>query len=147
MSQGQNIWFERDLILSKAFQELKTASAHKVLAIFFTKRQFEQIGRKGKGNWTIKNNGVIEFTYKEASQKYNLSASTFRNAVDVLMNKGFIDIATSSYGIYKAKTLYSISNRWRKYNTPDFELPQPRPKSVNRGFQKGNQLGRNCPQK
>jgi hypothetical protein len=142
--KGQSIWVERALIESAAFCALKTAYAHKILDDFFTKRQFESIGRKGEKNWIIKNNGLIEFTYKEALAKYGFSEGTFRNAIDELRHKGFIDIASGGQGIYKATNLYSISNRWRNYGTPDYEQPKPRPKSVNRGFQKGNQYGRNC---
>jgi hypothetical protein len=142
--KGKIIWFERALIESKAFLALKTAATHKVLSFFFTKRQCEQIGRKGKENWIIKNNGQIEFTYLEAQNKYGISRDKFGTAIDDLIDKGFIDIAASGQGIYKVKSLYSISNRWRNYDTPDYEQPKPRPKSVNRGFQKGTQYGRNC---
>ncbi len=47
MGKGQNIWVERCLILSKAFQSL-TATAIKVLMIFYIKRQMESVGRRGK---------------------------------------------------------------------------------------------------
>jgi len=142
--ENQNIWFERGLLESKAYLALNAASSLKLLSLFFIRRQFQSVGRKGKENWIIKNNGLIEFTYKEALHKYGFSESTFRNAIDELMDKGFIDIAEASGGIYKVKNLYSISNRWRKYDTPEYEQPQSRPKSVNKGFQKGNQFGRNC---
>ena len=96
--KGQNIWFERALIESKAFQLLKTAAAHKVFAFFYTKRQCEPIGRKGKEGWNIKNNGQIVFTYQEARNRYGISYSTFRNAIDELIDKGFID--TRLVGIF-----------------------------------------------
>jgi len=146
--KGKIIWFERALIESAAFRAIKTATAHRVLAIFFTKRQCERIGRKGRESWTIKNNGEIEFTYKEALQKYGIPNSTFRDAINEIIDKGFIDIAASGQGIYKVKNLYSISNRWRKYGTLDYEQPQSRPKPINRGFQKDNEYGRNyCKEK
>jgi hypothetical protein len=147
MGRNQNIWVERRLIQSKAFQSL-TATAMKVLMIFFTKRQCEQVGRKGKEQWTIKNNGEIIFTYKEAKNKYGISESAFRCAIDELISKGFIDIAASGMGVHKVTTLYSISDRWRLYGTPEYEQPKPRHKKpINRGFQKGNTLGRNCKKK
>jgi hypothetical protein len=143
--KGKIIWFERALIESKAFLALKTAATHKVLSFFFTKRQCEPIGRKGKDGWNIKNNGQIVFTYEEALRKYGISYSTFRNAIDELIEKGFIDIAASGQGTYKVANLYSISNRWRNYGTSDYEMPKLRPKKpINKGFQKGNQYGRNC---
>jgi hypothetical protein len=143
-NKGQNIWFSRELIESKAYAALKTATAHRVLALFFTKRQFESVGRKGREQWSIKNNGQIEFTYKEALQKYGIPNSTFRNTIAELIGKGFIDIAAGGQGIYKVKNLYSVSDRWRKYGTPDYEQPQSRLKPINRGFQRDNQYGRNC---
>lgn len=147
MGKNQNIWVERRLIQSKAFQSL-IATAVKVLMLFFTKRQWEQVGRRGKEQWTIKNNGEITFTYEEAKQKYGISYSAFRNAIDELISKGFIDIAASGMGVHKVTTQYSISDRWRLYGTPDYEKPKPRPKRpINRGFQKGNTLGRNCKKK
>jgi hypothetical protein len=145
----QNIWVERGLIESKAFAALRTATTHRVLFIFYTKRQFEKTGRRGKEQWTIKNNGEITFTYKkEAKSKYGISESAFRLAIDELISKGFIDIAASGQGTHKVTTLYAISNRWREYGTPEYKKPQPRPKKpINRGFQRGNQFGRNCGQK
>jgi len=142
--KGRNIWFDSALLESTAYMALNAPSSIKVLSFFFLKRQFEPVGRQGKESWRLKNNGVIEFTYKEAANKYGFSASTFRNAIDELMEKGFIDIAEAGGGIYKVKNLYSISNRWQKYSTSEYVKPQGRPKPVNRGFQKGNQLGRNC---
>jgi hypothetical protein len=140
---GQNVWTERRLLKSKAFFALRTAAAHKVLAIFWTKRQFEQIGRRGKEQWDIVNNGMIVFTYKEA-RRLGISDGAFRTAIDELCEKGFIDIAATGMGVHKATNLYFISDRWRKYGTLEYEKPKPRPKGpINRGFQKGNRYGRN----
>lgn len=147
MGKGQNIWVERRLIESEAFLSL-SATAIKVLMIFFTKRQFEQIGRKGKEQWLIINNGQIVFTYQEAKTKYGISYSAFRNAIDDLREKGFMDIAESGAGLYKSANLYSISDRWKLYRTPEYEPPKARPKKpINKGFTKGNRYGRNCRKK
>jgi hypothetical protein len=147
MGKSQNIWIERRMIESKAFLSL-SVTAVKVLMIFLTKRQCERVGRSGKKCWTIINNGEIVFTYKEAKSKYGISFSAFRNAIDELREKGFIDITASGQGTYKAANQYAISDRWRLYGMADYELPKPRPKRpINRGFKMGNQYGRNCPQK
>jgi len=146
--KGRNIWFDRGLLESKAFLALGTATAHKVLAIFWTKRQFEQVGRKGKEQWDIVNNGEIVFTYVEAENRYGILPGAFRTAIDELRVKGFIDIAETGTGTHKVKTLYSISDRWRKYGTPEYQAPKARPKGpINRGFQKGNRYGRNSRKK
>jgi len=142
-----NFWVERRLVRSKAFLSL-TATAIKVLMIFHIKRQMESVGRRGKEQWTIKNNGEITFTYKEAKNEYGISESAFRCAIDELISKGFIEIARTGMGVHKVTTWYSISDRWREYGTPEYEKPKPRPKKpINRGFQKGNKYGRNCQQK
>lgn len=144
-SKGKNIWFERELLESKAYLALKTATAYKVLALFWIKRQFMKLGRSGKKEWNIINNGEIEFTYKEAKNKLGISEATFKNAIDELREKGFINIAFTGMGVHKVKNLYEICNRWRKYGTDEYNPPKPRRKGpINRGFQKGNRLGRNC---
>ncbi len=110
-----------------------------------TKRQLVKVGRKGKEKWDICNNGEIEFTYIEAEDNYGISAGAFRDAIDELREKGFIDIAATGMGVHKVTTLYSISDRWKLYGLTEYEPPKPRPKKpINRGFQKGNQFGRNC---
>lgn len=145
MSKNGNIWIERELIESRAFAAIKKPTAIRVLMIFFTKRQMEKLKHKTRREWTIRNNGEIEFTYPEAENKYGIPQSTFGAAIDELREKGFIDVAYSGAGLYKSKNLYEISDRWRKYDTAEYEPPKPRPKfPINRGFKKGNQYGRNC---
>ena len=51
-------------------------------------------------------------------------------------------------GVHKVATLYSVSDRWRLYGTPNYEEPKPMLKGpINRGFQKGNTFGCNCKKK
>ncbi len=105
-------------------------------------------GRSGKERWDITNNGEIEFTYIEAKEKYGISYGAFRNAIDELREKGFVDIAESGAGLYKSANKYSISDRWKWYGTPQYEKPKPRPKGpMNKGFKKGNKYGRNSKKK
>ena len=146
--KGLNIWFSRAMLESAAFAAIKTATAHRILAIFFTKRQWAPTGRRGETDWTLTNNGQIIFTYAEAKKKYGISNGSFRDAIDELIDKGFIDIAQSGAGMYKSANLYSISDRWKLYGTDGYKEPEPRPKKpINKGFQKGNQYGQNCGKK
>jgi hypothetical protein len=139
------VFFEKKLLRSKAYRSLRKPTSYFVLGIFMTKRQMIQIGRTGKEHWEIENNGQITFCYKEAKQKYGISNSAFGDAIDELREKGFLDIAETGKGVHKVKNLYSLSDRWRLYGTPQYEKPKPRPKGpINKGFQKGNQYGRNC---
>ena len=141
------IWLEREVILSKAFRSLETTACYIMFMIFMSKRQMEKDGLGARRRWIIKNNGKIEFTYEDAKQKYDISNSRFTKALDELIDKGFIDIAASGMGVHKTTTLYSISDRWKDYGTPNF-IKIERPKGpINRGFQKGNQYGRNCRKK
>ena len=83
------------------------------------------------------NNGQIEFTYSEALKK-GYSRRSFRDALDQLIERGFIDIAHLGSGGWKGdKNLYSISDRWRDFGTDDFK-PMERPKDRRKGigFQK-----------
>jgi len=151
MSKGNKsaqIWFSKQLLESKAFRALRTATAYKVLAMFYIKRQYSKTGRQGKERWEIINNGQIESTYPEAKKKLDITDGTFRNAIDELRKKGFINIAEYGGGLNKSKNLYEISDRWKLYGTPDYKPLKPRPKpATSKGFQKGNQFGRNCKNK
>lgn len=143
--KSSQIYFARQLLESKAFKKIKTANTHKVLAMFWIRRQCKRTGRQGKEKFIITNNGEIEFTYPEAKNKLQITSATFRNSIDELRALGFIDIAEYGGGLHKSKNLYSISNRWKLYGTTEYKQPKPRPKAAtNRGFQNGNQLGRNC---
>jgi hypothetical protein len=137
--------FEQRLLKSKAYRSLRTPTAYFALGIFMTKRQIGKVGRQGKERVVILNNGEIVFTYSEAKGLYGISAGAFRDAIDELREKGFIDIAATGMGVHKVTTLYSISERWKLYGLTEYESPKPRPKKpINKGFQKGNQFGRNC---
>ena len=137
--------FEQRLLKSKAYRSLRKPTSFIVFGVFMTKRQLAKVGRSGKERWEITNNGEIEFTFPEAEKEYGISSSAFTKAIDELREKGFIDIAATGMGVHKVKNLYSISDRWKLYGTPEYEPPKPRPKKpINRGFQKGNKLGRNC---
>lgn len=143
----KDIWIERRLIESKAFRALKTTASYVMLMVFMSKRQMEKgtLGRR-KG-WVIRNNGKIEFTYKEGEKKYDISGDRFDRALDELIYKGFIDIERTGMGVHKVTTLYRISDRWKLYGTKGFIKKKRTKGPINRGFQKGNTYGRNCRKK
>ena len=145
MNRSKVVFIEKRLLKSKAYRSLKTPTAYFVLGIFWTKRQMIRVRHSGRKEYDIANNGEIVFTYKEAGGAYGITGGTFRNAIDELRDKGFIDIAESGAGVQETKNLYAISERWKLYGTSEYEPPRPRPKGpINRGFKKGNRLGRNC---
>ncbi len=134
----QKIQLERALEKSEAWHDLKAANSIRVLIRFLSKCQWSRISKKH--DYYIRNNGEIEFTYGEAN-KMGMANSTFTRCLDELIAHGFIDIAKSGAGVHKLKTLYSISERWKKWGTDEFkENPRPtRPKQYkNIGFQPGH---------
>ena len=119
------------------------ATAKAVFLLFRCKCRWENYqGKKGKNRVPdLANNGEIVFTYDEALEKYGISDKRFTRALDELIGKGFIDVAATGAGTFKATTFYSMSQRWRLHGTPDFvEKKRPRRSKGYPGFKKGNQL-------
>jgi hypothetical protein len=128
-STSKNIWIDREMILSSAFHKLN-GRAMGVLFLFFYRRQWKQTSKKGK--WYTTNNGEIVFPYKEAKKRFKIPKSSFARAIDSLIKYGFIDIAHLGGGLIGDCTRYSISNRWKNYDTENF-VKKKRPKDK-RGF-------------
>ena len=126
---SKNIWIEREMILSPAFHKLN-GRAMEVLLLFLYRRQWSLPSRKGK--WYTTNNGEIVFPYKEAKDRFKIPKSSFARAIDSLIEYGFIDIARLGGGLIGDCTKYSISDRWRNYDTERF-VQKKRPKDK-RGF-------------
>ena len=101
-----------------------------VLFLFLYRRQWKQTSKKGK--WYTTNNGEIVFPYKEAKKRFKIPKSSFARAIDSLIKYGFIDIAHLGGGLIGDCTRYSISNRWKNYDTEHF-VKKKRPKDK-RGF-------------
>ena len=117
------------MILSSAFHKLN-GRAIEVLLLFLYRRQWKQASRKGK--WYTTNNGEIVFPYKEAKKRFKIPKSSFARAIDNLIEYGFIDITHLGGGLIGDCTKYSISNRWRNYDTDRF-VQKKRSKDT-RGF-------------
>ena len=102
---------------------------------FLRKRQMEPVKRaKRSDEWVIKNNGEIVYPYSEAEHK-GIGRREFRNAIDELMEKGFLDIAhQGSGGRSGDMTRYFLDNRWKEYSTPAFRPARnPRRKDTRQG--------------
>lgn len=125
--KNPNIWIQRVVLKSEAFKTL-SASAMSLYLHFLMKRQMTNVGRSGKKNWVMKNNGQIVFTYAMAKSELNMSASSFMRSLDKLIDHGLIDIVYSGSGGRKGDcSLYAISERWQKFRKTDF-VEKPRPK-------------------
>ena len=93
------------------------------------------VKHKGRSpEWVIKNNGDIVYPYLEAEKK-GIGRREFRNAVDELLEKGFLDIAhQGSGGRSGDMTKYFIDHRWKDYGTPSFRpAKNPRSKDSRKG--------------
>lgn len=134
LTMAKNIWFDKDLLRSSAFRSMKKWSIL-VYLDFLRKRQMTPVKRSKRSNeWFIKNNGEIVYPYTEAEHK-GIGRREFRNAIDELMEKGFLDIAhQGSGGRSGDMTRYFIDDRWKDYATPSFRPARnPRRKDTRKG--------------
>ena len=142
-----DMYISREVIMSTAFRKL-TGTAIRVYLFFLNKRvmkPFEggKAKRSGKGKYYIQNQGEIQFTYREAQEKYGISRGAFRDAIDLNIAVGLIDIAYTGMGVCKDVSLYAISERWQLYGTDDFVEIERLRKKHGFGFKKGNKHGKN----
>lgn len=128
LTMTKNIWFDKDLLRSSAFRSLKRWSII-VYLDFLRKRQMEPVKRAKRSNdWVIRNNGEIVYPYSEAEHK-GIGRREFRNAIDELMGKGFLDIThQGSGGRSGDMTKYFIDDRWKDFGTPLFR-PSKNPRN------------------
>lgn len=89
---------------------------------------------KKSAEWIIKNNGEIVYPYVEAERK-GIGRREFRNAIDELIEKGFLDITHQGSGGHAGDmTKYFIDNRWKDYGTDKFRpAKNPRKKDRRQG--------------
>lgn len=128
------ICFDKDLLRSLAFRSLSKWSLL-VYLDFLRKRQMERQKRvKRSDEWVITNNGEIVYPYAEAEKK-GIGRREFRNAIDELIAKGFLDIThQGSGGRAGDMTKYFIDDRWKNYGTSSYEPAQnPRRKDTRGG--------------
>lgn len=121
---GNPIWIDKDILRSKAFMSLKTATSIRLFFDFFQKRQMKQRKHsKRKSEWVITNNGKIEFTYSEAVKR-GYSRAAFARAIDDLIDRGLIDLVRQGGSYEGEKNLFAISERWRDFGTDNFKKKQ-----------------------
>ena len=85
----------------------------------------------------IVNNGQITFTYKEARKLLGINPTQFRDALDGLIDKGFLEIEHQGTG-QGDPTLYFLSDRFLKWGTDDFKpVPSARRRRKNTSGKSG----------
>ena len=152
-SDEAKIWISKEILASDAFRSLSRV-AHLVYLDFLAKRKMVAAGRvRGGGRrnahtkWECVNNGEIQYPYSEAESQVGINRVGFRNAIDELQRKGFIDITHLGKGGRKPKrgtgdsTLYLLDDRWREYDeaagasTIPPKMPRRKDTRMDRGFQ------------
>ena len=139
MASSNGMFIPRRMHRNPAFRKLNPSSTF-VLFEFLYRRKVTQVPTKvGRGKeWIISNNGEIFFTYDEAENNFGIPRSTFRRAIDQLVDLGFIDITHHGGGMMKDASKYAISERWEEYGKKEF-LKKTRPKDTRGlGFTKEN---------
>lgn len=141
MAKEKGIRFDKNLLRSKAFRSLNKWSIL-VHLDFLRKRQWSRVKRDGNKIWVFTNDGEIVYPYMEAERK-GIGRREFRNAIDELIKKGFLDINHHGKGGRKKidkngkaigdMTTYIISDRWKDHGKPNFKPPKVDRKKDNRG--------------
>ena len=114
------IYITKDLLRSPAYRSLSRV-ALLVYQDFLAKRIMKSIRKSRKKVWVIENNGEIVYSYTEA-ERNGFSRDQFRNAIDELQLKGFIDMTHLGKGGRKPSsgtgdsTKYFIDIRWRDFD-------------------------------
>ncbi len=129
----RGVYLEAELLNSEAFRSLSRWGLQ-VYHRFLAKRVIVADKHKSKNVSRIVNNGEIIFPYREAKER-GIDERAFRNALDELIEKGFLDIARQGKGGRSGEsTLYFMATRWRHYGTDRFQpTKNPRVKDTIQG--------------
>lgn len=132
------IYITKELLESSAYRSLSRV-ALLIYQDFLSKRILKKINRNKQRSWICENNGNIIYPYLEAEEK-GFSRVQFRDGIDELQEKGFIDIKHQGKGGRKPQkgtgdvSLYWIDDRWQKWGTDGFKPPRkPRKKDLRKG--------------
>jgi len=122
------------MVYSDAWQGLTSTAKDFYLLLrgearFYSNKNTKKTVPAGRNSMpTIKNNGELRLTYRQAKEILNKSNRSIADAVASLVERGFLDITRQGSGICKVETLYALSERWRRYGETGFIPHPPRPK-------------------
>jgi len=101
-----------ELICSPAWNNLTGKSAI-IYSHFLRKRKFADAGKKGREHKVCTNPRYLIFTYKEAEEDWGITEHQFYMGIRQLVSYGFIDIVRKGGTLWKYKTIYGLSERWK----------------------------------
>jgi hypothetical protein len=134
------VTMEKELLQSKAWRSL-SKSAMLVYIEFRIRCQVEGVKRQQRRELSplpgaiIHNNGRLVLTYKQAEEELGITPTTFRDAIDALINRGFLKI-TDSGGADRTPTRYEIARDWPLYGSDTFEPERRRKREGQIGFRR-----------
>lgn len=143
LSDERRVIVPRLMLQSRAYRTLPTVTAYRVLSEFFLKRKIVPVedGRQKKDTyWEVMNDGRIVYPYDEA-ERQGISATAFRDALDVLLERGFIRITKTGEGKHRRRTFYGMADGWRTWR-PGKVVNTRKKRKKGAGFQPGNKLGK-----
>lgn len=132
----RNILIEHELFYSRAFNELSKSGIITLLRCL-QKRKWDKTKIHGKKQTVYSNDGFI-FPYTEAAF-LGIKTTQFWKSIRRLIELGFLDLVYQG-GWYqkhdkeKDYSVYQLSERWRKYDTPEF-VKIEKPKALPDRFQ------------
>jgi len=127
----RNLFLSWELLESKAFSKL-SASQIRTLLRFLQKRDWATKGKGKSKKWIYKNNS-LSFTYSEANEVLGIGDTQFSINIRKLMEVGFIDLEHQGGACGRDFSRFNVSDRWRKYGTPEFEAVTKK-RALKKGF-------------
>jgi hypothetical protein len=120
----------KNLFGSRAFHQLRRPSRMVLFRFLRIDEMSSYWDEWGTYVWEVVNNGKLVFTYKEA-EKLGLSRKQLNDAIDGLIEVGFLAINHQGKGPYDPTT-YFLAERWRAYGTKHFKPAPERKKSISK---------------
>lgn len=134
-TKAPKIFITKEMLESGVYRGLSRVGML-LLQDFLAKRNLQRASKK---RWFIENNGQIIFPFSEAVKK-GFSRDQFRNGIDELQFKGFIDITHQGKGGRKPLkglsdcSKYLLDDRWKAWGTEEFKpARKPRKKDKRQG--------------
>ena len=144
LSDERRVIVPRLMLQSRAYRTLPTATAYRVLSEFLLKRTLQEM-KDGRGKrdkyWEVTNDGRIVYTYDEAARQ-GISTKAFRDAIDVLLERGFIRITKTGEGKHRRRTFYGMADGWRTWREGKPPVNQRKKRKSPVGFQPENNFAK-----